>query len=86
MFYLCKYGNNYIVIDIIKYSVQMMDLAKGVLTSIINLATSIPYIVLFIITLFISTYFIAKDIDKLENNFYNIFTDNSKIKVKNIRK
>ncbi|MGL4911079.1 MAG: hypothetical protein ACRC3Y_01475 [Romboutsia sp.] len=74
------------MIDIIKYSVQMMDLAKGVLTSIINLATSIPYIVLFIITLFISTYFIAKDIDKLENNFYNIFTDNSKIKVKNIRK
>lgn len=69
-----------------KYSVQMMDLAKGLLTSIINLATSIPYIVLFTITLFISTYFIAKDIDKLENNFYNIFTDNSKRKVKNIKR
>lgn len=69
-----------------KYSIQMMDLAKDLLSSIINLATSIPYIVLFTITLFISTYFIAKDIDKMENSFYDIFTDTTKRKVKNIKR
>lgn len=79
--------SNFNVEEIInKYSIQMMDLAKGLLASIINLATSIPYIVLFTITLFISTYFIAKDIDKMENNFYDIFTDSSKRKVKNIKR
>lgn len=78
---------NYNVEELInKYSIQMIDLAKGLLASIINLATSIPYIVLFTITLFISTYFIAKDIDKMENGFYNIFTDSSKKKVQNIKR
>lgn len=69
-----------------KYSSEIMGLAKGLLTSIISLATSIPYIVIFIVTLFISTYFIARDIEKFENGFYNIFTDGARRKVKNIKK
>lgn len=79
--------SNFNIEEIIsKYSSQIMELAESLLTSIINLATSIPYIVLFTVTLFISTYFIAKDIDKIESSIYNIFTDNSKSKVKNIKR
>lgn len=69
-----------------KYSTQFIEISKNVLTSLVSLATSIPYIMIFIITLFISTYFIAKDIDKIESNFYNIFTPEAKNKVKNIKK
>ncbi|RDY23403.1 sporulation integral membrane protein YtvI [Romboutsia maritimum] len=71
---------------ITKYSREIIELAKGLLASIISLATSIPYIVIFIITLFISTYFIAKDIDIFEYKFYNMFTESAKRKVKNIKK
>ena len=71
---------------ITRYSTQIIELAKSLLASIINLATSIPYIVIFVITLFISTYFIAKDIDKFEYKFYEMFTDGAKRKVSNIKK
>lgn len=50
------------------------------------MATSIPYIIIFIITLFIATYFIAKDLDKIENSFYNMFTVDVRKKVKNVKK
>ncbi|RDY25969.1 sporulation integral membrane protein YtvI [Romboutsia weinsteinii] len=79
--------SNFNIEEIIsRYSKEIIDVAKGLLTSVISLATSIPYIMIFTITLFISTYFIAKDIDKIEGGFYNIFTDNAKIKVKNIKR
>ena len=71
---------------ITRYSGNLINIAKSLLTSTISLASSIPYIAIFIITLFIATYFIAKDIDNIENEFYNIFTEGSKIKVKNIKR
>ena len=71
---------------ITKYSGNLINIAKSLLTSTIGLASSIPYIAIFTITLFIATYFIAKDIDKIENGFYNIFAEGSKRKVKNIKK
>lgn len=71
---------------IAKYSGNLINIAKGLLLSIISLASSIPYIAIFIITLFIATYFIAKDIDTIENEFYNMFTESTKRKVKNIKK
>lgn len=69
-----------------KYNSEIIDVLKGLLGNIINFAGSIPYIVVLIITLFISTYFIAKDIDKIEEGFYSIFTNSTRIKVKNIKK
>ncbi|SCH30281.1 MULTISPECIES: sporulation integral membrane protein YtvI [unclassified Romboutsia] len=69
-----------------KYSSELVGVIKSCLSNIINFAGSIPYIVILIITLFISTYFIAKDIDKIEDGFYSMFTDNAKVKVKNIKK
>lgn len=69
-----------------KYSGNIINILKNLLYSVVNLATSIPYIMIFIITLFISTYFIAKDIDKIENNFYNMFTQTARQKVKGIKK
>lgn len=65
-----------------KFSGEVMQITKNLLTSILGLATSIPYIIIFIITLFIATYFIAKDLDKIENSFYNMFTVDVRKKVK----
>ena len=69
-----------------KYSSDLIEISKNLLSNIINFATSIPYIIILIITLFISTYFISKDLDKIEESFYSIFTDSAKGKVKNIKK
>ena len=68
-----------------KYSESLANLAKVMLAKIIDLATSLPTLILIIITLFMSTYFIAKDFDKIGNGFLNIFTDETKIKVRRIK-
>lgn len=70
---------------IAKYGENLADIAKTMLAKIIDLATSLPTVVLIIITLFMSTYFIAKDFDKIENAFLNIFTDDTKIKVRRVK-
>ena len=68
-----------------KYSESLANLAKVMLAKIIDLAKSLPTLILIIITLFMSTYFIAKDFDKIGNGFLNIFTDETKIKVRRIK-
>ncbi|MPM98824.1 Sodium-lithium/proton antiporter [bioreactor metagenome] len=70
---------------IANYGENLADIAKAMLAKIIDLATSLPTVVLIIITLFMSTYFIAKDFDKIENAFLNIFTDDTKIKVRRVK-
>lgn len=67
------------------YGKGLADIAKTMLAKIIGMATSLPTIVLIIITLFMSTYFIAKDFDKIENGFLSIFTDETKIKVRRVK-
>ena len=67
------------------YGKNLADIAKTMLAKIIGMATSLPTIVLIIITLFMSTYFIAKDFDKIENGFLSIFTDETKIKVRRVK-
>lgn len=67
------------------YGKSLADIAKTMLSKIIDLATSLPTVVLIIITLFMSTYFIAKDFDKIENGFLSIFTDDTKIKVRRVK-
>lgn len=69
-----------------KYSVTLVNFIKDLITNTISLASSIPYIAMFIVTLFVATYFIAKDIDKIEDGFYSIFADKTKIKVRNVKK
>ena len=71
---------------ITKYSGTLIEVLKNLLSSIIELAGSIPYIAIFTVTLFIATYFIAKDIDKIETSFYNIFSATTKIKVEKIKR
>ena len=85
--YLKEISNNSIDIQVLisNYSKNLADIAKTMLAKIIGLATSIPTLILIIITLFMSTYFIAKDFDKIENSFLNIFTDNTKIKVRKVK-
>lgn len=68
-----------------KFSGNLVNMSKGLLASTINLATSIPYILMFTITLFVSTYFIAKDLDKFEASFYNMFTMDVRTKVLSVR-
>lgn len=68
-----------------KFSGNLMNISKNILASTINLATSIPYILMFTVTLFVSTYFIAKDLDKMEASFYNMFTMEIRKKVLNVR-
>lgn len=67
------------------YGKNLADIAKAMLSKIIELATSLPTVILIIITLFMSTYFIAKDFDKIENGFLSIFTDDTKIKVRRVK-
>ena len=67
------------------YGDSIANIAKSLLSKTIDLATSIPTIMILILTLFMSTYFIAKDIDNIENKFYSIFTDETRIKVRRIR-
>lgn len=68
------------------YSRNIAELAKTMLSKMIGLATSLPTVILIIITLFMSTYFIAKDFDKIENAFFNIFTDDTKVKVHRVKR
>lgn len=67
------------------YGDGLANIAKTMLSKIIGLATSLPTIILIIITLFMSTYFIAKDFDKIENGFLSIFTDETKTKVRRVK-
>lgn len=67
------------------YGKNLADIAKAMLSKIIDLAASLPTVILIIITLFMSTYFIAKDFDKIENGFLSIFTDDTKIKVHRVK-
>ncbi len=67
------------------YSSNLLQISKNMLQEIIELFSSIPYIAIFTMTLFMATYFIAKDIDRLEYKFYNIFTEPTKTKVKNVK-
>ena len=80
-------ANNSIDIEglVANYGKSLADIAKTMLSKIIDLATSLPTVVLIIITLFMSTYFIAKDFDKIENGFLSIFTDDTKIKVRRVK-
>ena len=80
-------ANNRIDIEglVANYGKSLADIAKTMLSKIIDLATSLPTVVLIIITLFMSTYFIAKDFDKIENGFLSIFTDDTKIKYVELR-
>lgn len=80
-------SNNSIDIQslVANYGKNLADIAKTMLAKIIDLATSLPTVVLIIITLFMSTYFIAKDFDKIENAFLSIFTDDTKIKVRRVK-
>lgn len=73
--------------DIIsQYSQNIMSVVKDIISKIVGFTTSIPYMILFIITLFMSTYFIAKDLDKLESGFFSIFSSNTKSKVKKVNR
>lgn len=80
-------SNNSIDIQslVANYGKNLADIAKTMLAKIIDLATSLPTVILIIITLFMSTYFIAKDFDKIENAFLNIFTDDTKVKVRKVK-
>ena len=80
-------SNNSIDLEVLitNYSKNLADIAKTLLAKIISLATSLPTLILIIITLFMSTYFIAKDFDKIENRFLSIFTDSTKIKVRRVK-
>lgn len=69
-----------------KYSVTLVNFIKELITNTISLASSIPYIAMFIVTLFIATYFISKDIDKIEEGFYDIFSPKTRMKVKHVKK
>lgn len=85
--YLEEISNNTIDIQVLiaNYSKNLADIAKTLLAKIISLATSLPTLILIIITLFMSTYFIAKDFDRIENRFLSIFTDSTKIKVRRVK-
>lgn len=79
--------SNFNIEDLIgNYSTELLNISKNLLVNIIELATSIPYLVILIITLFISTYFIANDLDNIENIFYSVFTNKAKNKIKNIKR
>lgn len=68
-----------------KYGENLASLAKSLLSKTIDIATSIPTIMLIILTLFMSTYFIAKDFDKIGDSFLSVFTDETRIKVRRIK-
>ena len=79
-------GSSFNIRELISnYGQNLADIAKAMLAKIIDLATSLPTIILIIITLFMSTYFIAKDFDKIGHGFLNIFTDETKVKVRRIK-
>jgi len=69
-----------------KYSGTLINFIKNLISNTISIASSIPYIAMFVITLFVATYFIAKDIDKYEQSFYNAFSANTRHKVINVKK
>lgn len=85
--YLDGLSNNSINVQelMTNYGDSIANIAKSLLSKTIDLATSIPTIMILILTLFMSTYFIAKDIDNIENKFYSIFTDETRIKVRRVR-
>ena len=87
MDYIQGISNNSInVQDLVsRYGNNLANIAKSMLTKTIDLATSLPTLILIIITLFMSTYFIAKDFDKIGYGFLNIFTDETKIKVRRVK-
>lgn len=85
--YFQEISNNSIDIKelVSNYGENIANIAKAMLSKIIDLATSLPTLILIIITLFMSTYFIAKDFDRIGNGFLSIFTDDTKIKVRRVK-
>lgn len=85
--YFKEISNNSINVQelVANYGESITNIATAMLSKIIDLATSLPTIILIIITLFMSTYFIAKDFDRIENGFLSIFTDDTKIKVRRVK-
>ncbi|MEG0855770.1 MAG: sporulation integral membrane protein YtvI [Terrisporobacter sp.] len=85
--YIEGLSNNSINVQelVAKYGQSIANVAKSLLAKTIGLATSIPTIMLLILTLFMSTYFIAKDFDKIGNGFLSIFTDETRIKVRRVK-
>jgi sporulation integral membrane protein YtvI len=70
---------------ITKYSNNIVNFARNFLEGILSLVVSIPYIMVYTITIFVSTYFIAKDTDDIEEWFYNMFAPQFRPKVKSIK-
>ena len=85
--YFKEISNNSINVQelVANYGESITNIATAMLSKIIDLATSLPTIILIIITLFMSTYFIAKDFDRIGNGFLSIFTDDTKIKVRRVK-
>lgn len=85
--YIESVSNNSInVQDLVStYGQNFANLAKTMLSKTIAFATSIPTLILIVITLFMSTYFIAKDFDIIENGFLSIFTDETRVKVRRVK-
>ena len=70
---------------ITNYSNNIVNFARTFLEQILSLLVSIPYIVIYTITAFVATYFIAKDTDNIETWFFNMFSEDFRPKVKNIK-
>ena len=85
--YIESVSNNSINIQkiVANYADSIASMAKAMLSKTFDIATSIPTLVLIVITLFMSTYFIAKDFDKIGHGFLSIFTDETRIKVRRIK-
>lgn len=85
--YIESVSNNSINVQelVSTYGQNFVNLAKAMLSKTIDFATSIPTLILIVITLFMSTYFIAKDFDKIENSFLSIFTDETRVKVRRVK-
>lgn len=85
--YVQELSNNSLNVQelVANYGETIANIAKAMLSKIIDLATSLPTVILIIITLFMSTYFIAKDFDRIGNGFLNIFTEETKIKVRRVK-
>jgi sporulation integral membrane protein YtvI len=70
---------------ITKYSNNIVNFARSILENVLALVVSIPYIVVYTITIFVATYFIAKDTDDIEEWFYCMFSSHLRPKVKGIK-
>ncbi len=69
-----------------KYTQNLLGSLRGILANAVSMISSLPYIAIFVVTLFMATYFIAKDMDKIESRVYNLFTEPTRSKVKKMKK